>query len=50
MFRRRFQGDVLPLDVLRPVAKLILEGLGYLHSECQVVHTGMTSEQKRGKL
>ncbi|BCR96911.1 uncharacterized protein AKAW2_30230A [Aspergillus luchuensis] len=44
MFRRRFQGDVLPLDVLRPVAKLILEGLGYLHSECQVVHTDLKSD------
>lgn len=50
MLRRRFQGDVLPLDLLRPVAKLILEGLGYLHSECQVVHTGIASMQKRGKL
>ncbi|PYH34417.1 putative protein kinase [Aspergillus neoniger CBS 115656] len=44
MLRRRFQGDVLPLDVLKPVAKLILEGLGYLHSECQVVHTDLKSD------
>ncbi|GFN13388.1 putative protein kinase [Aspergillus tubingensis] len=44
MLRRRFQGDVLPLDVLRPVAKLIMEGLGYLHSECEVVHTDLKSD------
>ncbi|RAH57952.1 kinase-like protein [Aspergillus piperis CBS 112811] len=44
MLRRRFQGDVLPLDALRPVAKLILEGLGYLHSGCQVVHTDLESD------
>ncbi|RAK88360.1 kinase-like protein [Aspergillus costaricaensis CBS 115574] len=49
MLRRRFQGDVLPLNLLRPVAKLILEGLGYLHSECQVVHTGIASMQKRAR-
>ncbi|EHA20221.1 hypothetical protein ASPNIDRAFT_124017 [Aspergillus niger ATCC 1015] len=39
MLKQRFHDDVLPLDVLKPVAKLILEGLGYLHSQCQIVHT-----------
>ncbi|CAK44789.1 uncharacterized protein An04g08230 [Aspergillus niger] len=41
MLKQRFHDDVLPLDVLKPVAKLILEGLGYLHSQCQIVHTGI---------
>ncbi|GCB23474.1 serine/threonine-protein kinase SRPK [Aspergillus awamori] len=41
MLKQRFHDDVLPLDVLKPVAKLILEGLGYLHSHCQIVHTAL---------
>ncbi|OJJ67248.1 hypothetical protein ASPBRDRAFT_662011 [Aspergillus brasiliensis CBS 101740] len=44
MLRRRFERDVLPLDVLKPVARLILEGLGYLHSQCQIVHTDLKSD------
>lgn len=40
MLKRRFEGNTIPLDVLKPVSKLILEGLRYLHSECHVIHTG----------
>lgn len=41
MLKRRFHGNVLPLDVLKPVAKMIIEGLCYLHSQCHIVHTGI---------
>lgn len=41
MFKRRFQGNVLPLDVLRPVSKMMLEGLCYLHTQCRIIHTGI---------
>lgn len=41
MFKNRFQDNRLPLDVLKPVTKMILEGLRYLHKECHVIHTGI---------
>ncbi|KAJ5736869.1 uncharacterized protein N7483_001994 [Penicillium malachiteum] len=41
MLKRRFQGNIIPLDGLKPVSKLILKGLRYLHNECHVVHTGI---------
>ncbi|KAJ9318186.1 hypothetical protein DTO271D3_1443 [Paecilomyces variotii] len=44
MLKRRFEGDTIPLDVLKPVSKLILEGLRYLHSECHVIHTDLKSD------
>jgi hypothetical protein len=40
MLKRRFEGNTIPLDVLKPVSKLVLEGLRYLHDECHVIHTG----------
>ncbi|KAK2765961.1 hypothetical protein FQN54_007476 [Arachnomyces sp. PD_36] len=44
MLKRRFHGDVLPLDVLKPVARMILEGLCYLHSQCHIIHTDLKSD------
>lgn len=40
MLKRRFKGNTIPLEVLKPVSKLVLEGLVYLHTECHVIHTG----------
>lgn len=40
MLKHCFEGNTIPLDVLKPVSKLILEGLRYLHTECHVIHTG----------
>lgn len=40
MLKRRFDGNTIPLGVLRPVTELILHGLKYLHNECHVIHTG----------
>ncbi|KZF26857.1 kinase domain protein [Xylona heveae TC161] len=44
MLKRRFQGRVLPADVLRPVSKLVIEGLNYLHSQCRIIHTDLKSD------
>ncbi|KAL2797006.1 kinase-like domain-containing protein [Aspergillus keveii] len=44
MLKRRFEGNIIPLDVLKPVSKLVLEGLRYLHDECHVIHTDLKSD------
>ncbi|KAL4881928.1 kinase domain-containing protein [Aspergillus karnatakaensis] len=44
MLKRRVEGNTIPLDVLKPLSKLILEGLQYLHSECHVIHTDLKSD------
>ncbi|KAJ8183888.1 hypothetical protein LV157_005836 [Aspergillus fumigatus] len=44
MLKHRFEGNTIPLDVLKPVSKLILEGLRYLHTECHVIHTDPKSD------
>lgn len=41
MLNQRFQGGLLPLDVPRPVCRMILGGLSYLQSQCHIVHTGI---------
>ena len=40
LHRRRFIGDVIPPEVLKVIVQMILHGLDYLHSECQIIHTG----------
>lgn len=47
IYRERFIGDVIPSDVLKILLQMILHGLDYLHSECRVVHTGMSWTIKR---
>ncbi|GES62191.1 protein kinase domain protein [Aspergillus terreus] len=44
MLKRRFEGNTIPLGVLKPVSKLILEGLRYLHTEGHVIHTDLKSD------
>ncbi|RAL06511.1 putative protein kinase [Aspergillus homomorphus CBS 101889] len=44
MLRRRFDGNVLPLDVMKPIARMLIEGLCYLHSQCHIVHTDLKSD------
>ncbi|KAK5304602.1 hypothetical protein LTR99_003665 [Exophiala xenobiotica] len=39
-FQRRVQNERLPGTVMKPLLRLLLMGLDYLHSECQVIHTG----------
>ncbi|PYH88725.1 kinase-like protein [Aspergillus ellipticus CBS 707.79] len=44
MLKDRFHGNVLPLDVPRPITMTILEGLRYLHTQCHVIHTDLKSD------
>ncbi len=37
----RFVGGVIPSEILRTIVQMILAGLDYLHTECQVIHTGL---------
>lgn len=43
LYCRRYVGDVLPLDVCKVILQMILHGLDYLHSECEVIHAGTLS-------
>ena len=40
LYCRRFVDGVIPSDVLKVILQMILQGLDYLHTECQVIHTG----------
>ena len=40
LYCRRFVDGVMPSDVLNVILRIVLEGLDYLHWECQVIHTG----------
>ncbi|KAJ5545174.1 kinase domain protein [Penicillium sp. DV-2018c] len=44
MLKERFQGGVLPPDVLRMVIRMIIMGLHYLHTQCHVIHTDLKSD------
>lgn len=37
---RRYPDKVIPAAVLKIMVRMMLEGLIYLHSECEVIHTG----------
>ncbi|KAF2456385.1 protein kinase [Lineolata rhizophorae] len=41
LYRRRFIGGVVPSDVLKITVQMILHGLDYLHSDCQIIHTDL---------
>ncbi|KAL2867737.1 putative protein kinase [Aspergillus lucknowensis] len=41
MLKHRFEGNTMPLDVMKPVSKLILIGLQYLHTEFHVIRTDL---------
>lgn len=40
LYCKRFVDGVIPFDVLKIILQMILQGLDYLHSECQIIHTG----------
>ncbi len=39
-FQRRWENGVLPTALLKVYLRFLLRGLDYLHSECQIIHTG----------
>lgn len=40
-FQHRLVGDKIPPQLLKVYVDLMLQGLEYLHSECQLIHTGL---------
>lgn len=40
MLKNRFQGAVLPPDVLRTIIRMVVSGLHYLHTQSCIIHTG----------
>lgn len=41
---RRYNYRGLPLVVVRYIAKHVLEGLRFMHEECQIIHTDLKPE------
>lgn len=41
MLKHLFQGDVPPANVLRPVSRMMIEGLRYLHTQSHIIQTGI---------
>ncbi|KAG5305374.1 protein kinase [Histoplasma capsulatum G186AR] len=44
IFKQRFRNDVIPSDILKLIAQMVLQGLEYLHSECHIIHTDLKSD------
>jgi serine/threonine-protein kinase SRPK3 len=40
-FQHRLIGDIILPELLKVYVDFILQGLDYLHSECQIIHTGL---------
>lgn len=40
LFQRPCRGRKFPLGLLKAYVRLLLQGLEYLHSECNIIHTG----------
>jgi hypothetical protein len=39
-FQRRMKNECIPSDLLKPLLKFLLTALDYLHTKCDVIHTG----------
>ena len=42
IYKRRFKDGVIPSALLKVLLQMILQGLDYLHSECHIIHTGLS--------
>ena len=42
--KRRFKNETVPLEIVQTIAHMMLKALDYLHTECQVIHTGKLSQ------
>lgn len=40
-FQHRLVGDSIPPQLLKVYVDFMLQGLEYLHSDCQIIHTGL---------
>ncbi|KAL5316664.1 hypothetical protein ACEPPN_015713 [Leptodophora sp. 'Broadleaf-Isolate-01'] len=43
-FQHRLVGDAIPPQLLKVYVDFILQGLEYLHSECQIIHTDLKAD------
>ncbi|KAL3419978.1 serine/threonine-protein kinase SRPK3 [Phlyctema vagabunda] len=43
-FQHRLVGDCIPPQLLKVYVDFMLQGLEYLHSDCQIIHTGLCSD------
>ncbi|KIW15666.1 hypothetical protein PV08_05715 [Exophiala spinifera] len=50
LYQRRFVGDVLPMEMVKIILQMALQGLDYLHSECHVIHTDLKPDNIMVKL
>ncbi|KAF2765741.1 non-specific serine/threonine protein kinase [Teratosphaeria nubilosa] len=41
LYQRRYIGGVIPSEILKILLHMILHGLDYLHTECQLIHTDL---------
>lgn len=41
-FQHRLVGDSIPSQLLKVYVDFILQGLEYLHSDCKIIHTGLS--------
>ncbi|KAL9607746.1 MAG: hypothetical protein Q9167_007367 [Letrouitia subvulpina] len=41
LLNERFEGNIIPSEILKIMAQMLLHGLDYLHSECHIVHTDL---------
>ncbi|KXS93469.1 hypothetical protein AC578_9220 [Pseudocercospora eumusae] len=41
LYSRRFIGNVIPPNVFKVMLQMILHGLDYLHTECEIIHTDL---------
>ncbi|KAF1820044.1 kinase-like protein [Dissoconium aciculare CBS 342.82] len=41
LYARRFTTGVIPSEILKVMLQMILHGLDYLHTECQIIHTDL---------
>lgn len=50
VLQRRLDGKKFAPDLLKSTLGFILSGLDYLHTECQVIHTGAYLDPSRPSL
>lgn len=39
-FQRRMRNECIPANLMKPLLRFLLTGLDYLHTVCNVIHTG----------
>ncbi|PWY75338.1 kinase domain-containing protein [Aspergillus sclerotioniger CBS 115572] len=44
ILQKRFRNEVFPLSILKAYMKILLMGLDYLHSECNIIHTDLKAD------